>query len=255
MTMNTRTRLDDVRVFIATPAYGGLVTTDYLHSLMATRARLASLGAVVAVYTIASESLITRARNACVARFMAASVAGQPFTHLAFIDADVSFPAFALERLVRSGLPLCAAAYPLKQLGAGYPIEVEVPTETQDDFISALSVGTGFLCLTRAALEQLLAAHADTRYDNDVPGYALPAADHELGPLSFHELFTTRVDPDTRRYLSEDYALCKRWRALGGKVWVDLRAQLCHVGSHRYQGDVATWLESIGAITRVRPPG
>ncbi len=282
MTMDTRARLDDVRVFIATPAYGGLVTTDYMHSLMAMREHLDTLGAVSRIYTIASESLVTRARNACVARFMAATVDGQPFTHLAFIDADLGFPPWALERLLRLGEPLAAAAYPLKhidfqrlaelasagdlpgdpdelrQRATGYPLVLELPTRTRDDFIAVLSVGTGFMCIARSAIEQLLAAHGTaTRYENDIPGYTLPGQGYDLDPgaLRFHDLFAAGVDPDTRSYLSEDYAFCKRWRALGGTVWVDLRARLTHVGAHRHEGDVATWLESIGAIARVRPPG
>jgi len=28
------------------------------------------------------------------------------------------------------------------------------------------------------------------------------------------------------RYLSEDYAFCRRWRDIGGKIWVDLDCKL-----------------------------
>ena len=33
--------------------------------------------------------------------------------------------------------------------------------------------------------------------------------------------FDCMVDPDSGRYLSEDYAFCRRWRDIGGKVFVD----------------------------------
>jgi hypothetical protein len=50
--------------------------------------------------------------------------------------------------------------------------------------------------------------------------------------------FDCMVDPDSRRYLSEDFAFCRRWRDMGGKVYVDLNSKLQHAGQHLYRGDL-----------------
>ena len=44
------------------------------------------------------------------------------------------------------------------------------------------------------------------------------------------------IDPDTGIYLSEDYAFCRRWRDLGGEVWLDTQGVLVHVGPSDFQG-------------------
>lgn len=36
-----------------------------------------------------------------------------------------------------------------------------------------------------------------------------------------YALFECMIDPETCEYLSGDYAFCARWRALGGKIWLD----------------------------------
>ena len=35
-----------------------------------------------------------------------------------------------------------------------------------------------------------------------------------------YAFFDTAIDPTTLDYLPEDYAFCKRWRDLGGKIHV-----------------------------------
>jgi hypothetical protein len=37
---------------------------------------------------------------------------------------------------------------------------------------------------------------------------------------------------------SEDFAFCRRWRDMGGKVYVDLNSKLQHAGQHLYRGDL-----------------
>ena len=45
--------------------------------------------------------------------------------------------------------------------------------------------------------------------------------------------------PETGEYLSEDYAFCHRWRAIGGRIWLDTESRLTHIGSYEYHGDTA----------------
>jgi hypothetical protein len=51
------------------------------------------------------------------------------------------------------------------------------------------------------------------------------------------------IDPDSGRYLSE---VCRRWRDMGGKVWVDLNCKLMHLGQQLFSGDLAESLRVQG---------
>ena len=44
------------------------------------------------------------------------------------------------------------------------------------------------------------------------------------------------IDPETKRYLSEDYAFCRRWQQIGGKIYADVQATLGHVGNLPFGG-------------------
>ncbi len=62
----------------------------------------------------------------------------------------------------------------------------------------------------------------------------------------YWRFFDCMVDPDSGRYLSEDYAFCRRWRDMGGKIWVDLNCKLMHMGQHLFGGDLAESLRVQG---------
>jgi hypothetical protein len=49
-----------------------------------------------------------------------------------------------------------------------------------------------------------------------------------------YALFDTMIDEETGEYLSEDYAFCRRWRKLGGKVWLDTESRLVHIGNYEF---------------------
>ena len=49
-------------------------------------------------------------------------------------------------------------------------------------------------------------------------------------------LFDCMIDPDNRRYLSEDYAFCRRWQQIGGKIFADCGTTLGHVGNLPFTG-------------------
>ena len=51
-------------------------------------------------------------------------------------------------------------------------------------------------------------------------------------------------------YLSEDYTFCHRFRAIGGKVWLDTRSRIRHVGSMEFAGSpsVHPLIAAVGVI-------
>ena len=44
------------------------------------------------------------------------------------------------------------------------------------------------------------------------------------------------------QYLPEDYSFCRRWRQIGGEIWIDLQSRFDHVGSYVYRGDLGVTL-------------
>jgi hypothetical protein len=50
----------------------------------------------------------------------------------------------------------------------------------------------------------------------------------------------SRSAQETGKYLSEDFAFCKRWTDLGGEIWIDRDSKLTHLGPIPFVGDFAT---------------
>jgi hypothetical protein len=99
-----------------------------------------------------------------------------------------------------------------------------VPIDS-DGFMKVVEAPTGFMRIRRAVLETTIARMPELLYRPDaLHGYC-------------HRFFDVMVDRETGRYLFDVYAFCRRWRALGGKVFVDARSKLAHHGSYTYRGD------------------
>lgn len=224
-----------MKVLLATPAYGGQVTESYFQSVIGLLNSAYARGIQVDVLTVTNESLITRGRNEIVATFMAGD-----WTDLLWVDADVSFNPEHAWRLLESPHDVCATPYAMKGLNweaAAQATDSESARQAailsvinhkpdarqEGGFVTVLEAGTGFMRVTRAALEKLIAAHPETRYERegDGPGRTRWA------------LFDCAIVDG--RYLSEDYLFCRRWQALGGEVWVDYASpNLGHQGSYTF---------------------
>jgi hypothetical protein len=232
-------------LFLATPCYGGLITHRYFHSVLNLVLHSAAGGPRVTVETLAGDSLIPRARNTLVAKFLAHQTA----THLLFIDADISFNPAQVAGLLALDEDIAACVYPLKRLEwdneatararAGELIStaplryVGKPTvnpERRGRFVTADYAGSGLMLIKRAAILRLIEAHPELHC-------AAAHATLDAPAQYLYALFDTAIDPITRHYLSEDYTFCARWRALGGKIWLDTQSTLTHTGTHDFTGD------------------
>ena len=86
---------------------------------------------------------------------------------------------------------------------------------------------------------KLIQAYPELHYQSD------QQIGSEISKSNNHyALFDTLLDKTDNRYLSEDYAFCKRWRDIGGSIYVDLNSKLTHYGYYGFEGDFAKKLRS-----------
>jgi hypothetical protein len=234
-------------IFVATPCFGGMVSQCFMQSVIALLQYAAGAGFDAMLAMLGHDSLITRSRNTLVAQFLNTPQA----THLMFIDADIGFEPAHIHRLLAHDQDVVGGMYPLKVIDWGREamkhlnggeslrtsplLYVGTPCsgaelERSGGFVTGVYCGAGFMLIRRAALERMIAAYPQTRYRN------IHAHTNARGAVSY-ALFDCFIDPDTGTYLSEDYGFCHRWRAIGGKIWLDTEGILNHVGSHDFSGD------------------
>jgi hypothetical protein len=204
----------------------------------------------VSLALLGGDSLITRSRNKLVATFLDMPQA----THLMFIDADISFHPEDIHRMLKFDHDVVAGMYPVKnfdwaqvkrKMSAEMPEDKlaesglhfvglpcpEKDREHREGFVTGIYAGTGFMLMRRSCLERMVLAYPQTKYDV-AHVYPMPAVPSQ----NQYALFDCMIEPGTNIYLSEDFTFCRRWRDIGGKIWLDPQSRLTHYGTFRFQG-------------------
>lgn len=241
--------IDYTKVFLATPAYGGMCSVNYTQGVLDTLKVLSFNDYRMAFCTIGNESLITRARNDLVDRFLKTN-----FGYFLFIDADISFSGIDVLKLIKSGKDVICGLYPkkfvdwdrvniaakqgypnLENFAASYVVNVgnyyAPDTVIDDPVIEIDHAGTGFMLIKRNVFEQLSPHVKEYR----VSTFKNP--DGSLPP-KVKEFFALDIVGDDNYLLSEDYFFCSLWKKHGGKVYADISIKLSHVGTYEYTGNL-----------------
>jgi hypothetical protein len=225
--MNIQVNLDylkTTRVHMCMPCYGGQLTESTFMSYIKWANTARQLGLDWTVETMTNESLISRARNTLVSKFLFTKES----THLMFIDADIGWEPWHLLVMLDAQKDVIGGLYPMKSLPIkwcvnGIPGQPE-PAPDQN-LIEVSKTGTGFMLIKRDVFEKLDAHPATKPFKNDI---GLP---QELDPY-MKTYFDTAVREG--RYYSEDWTFCENWRDIGGQVWVDKRVLLRHTGTYTF---------------------
>lgn len=236
-------------LMIATPCFGGMVNQNYMTSVLKLLGHGPKAGYGVTLALLGYDSLVPRARATLLGRFLDTPAA----THLLFIDADIAFEPEQVDRLLAADKEFAAALYPLKSLdwdslperctrGAeplpqgplNYVGTFATGTEAKrdGDFATATYAGGGFQLIRRSVFERMIAAYPETRFKK-----LLARTTGEAMSENLYALFDCFIDKETGEYLSEDYAFCRRWRDIGGEIWLDRHSRLTHVGNYDYRGE------------------
>ena len=245
--------MSQVILFVSTPCYGGVCLQAYAESLLRLQRTCAMNGIQMMLDTTENESLVHRARNLAVARFYQKTQA----THFLFIDADIHFDPESVIRLIKCGHDVAVAAYPKKcvmwdqaeayvksgkegrdlaRVASSLVMNFKYQqTQIRDGFAEVLDGPTGFMMIKREVFTKMFEKFKELDCVND----------HQNKDLDeYCAVFDCMIDPVTRRYLSEDYAFCRRWQMMGGQIFADCLTVLGHVGNLRFHGTLEDRLKA-----------
>lgn len=262
-------------LFVATPMYGGQCAGMYTKSIADLSSLCTKYGIALRFYFLFNESLITRARNYCCDEFIRSD-----FTHMMFIDSDIGFDPndviamLALsegdpEGKINEGKPfdILCGPYPKKciawekvKAAVDKGVADENPNELEkyvgdyvinptknnnairlDDPVQIREGGTGFMLIRKPTFKMYDEMFPEQSYKPD--HVRTEAFD---GSREIMAYFDCIIDPETKRYLSEDYMFCYNIQKAGGAVWLCPWMKLQHVGSYIFGGSLQD-LANVGA--------
>ena len=253
------------KLFIATPMYGGQCHGSYTKSITDLMVLCTKYGIEAKLFFIFNESLVQRARNYLTDEFVRSR-----YDYMIFIDSDITFEPQDVLVLMhfaasRDDMDVVCGPYPKKAISwekikvavdKGYadknPNKLEefvgdfvfnpadgVTQFRVDEPIEVKESGTGFMLITREALQKYDRAFPTQSYKPD----HVRTANFD-GSREIMAYFDCVICPDTKRYLSEDYMFCQWMRKAGGKVWLLPWMRLKHAGSYIFGGS----LQALAAI-------
>lgn len=219
--------LQTSHVHYCTPCYGGQINEGTFSSYLRLGMLMTKYDIPFTVDTLINESLVSRARNSMVAKFLA----NEKATHLMFIDADINFNPEAVLRMVLHNKGVVCGAYPMKSVPSRYVLNTVKDAVHEPPLYEVSSSGTGFMLIKREVILNLIQAMPHLKYKDSV------GLGKQYEPYMY-ALFDTMID-EHQHYLSEDWTFCKRVREiLRQRIWVDTGIQLDHIGYHKFQGDL-----------------
>ena len=202
------------------------------------------------------ESLVARARNAA-----AAATLHYETDYLLFIDADIAFDPADVYKLIDHDKDVVCGAYAKKyyspqklkyisrhhsklfETNEWKESSVDFATEISESFMDKVGKGaklievdyaaTGFMLIKTQVFHKIIKAKPELKYKNEVDGY-MSWGDN------FFNFFPADINPESKKYESEDYGFCNLWRSLGGKIYIDPTIQLQHFGSVAYEGSLTS---------------
>lgn len=218
------------KVWIAIPAYTGQIHLGTMRSVLADLLAFSDRGDHVTIMDECGNAMIGDGRSLIVAKFLDSDA-----TDLIMVDADVIWEAGALLKLVDAPVDCVAAVYPQRKDPINYCVSyldtAELWADPETKLLEVAGVPAGCLKLSRAMLEKMVAQYTDTEFfcEPAPNGKAWALFDpYRIGKLKF----------------GEDYSFCRRWRDIGGQVWVDPEIKMGHVGFKTFMGSLGDWLRN-----------
>lgn len=210
------------KVLIATPSYDGKVDVWYTSALHQTTLIGIENGIYFHPVFMSYDALIQRSRNDLVALAVE-----QDFDGILWIDADIEWaPQWAIDA-VKSDKPVFGIPCIKKSITEeSYNVKCDIKDLNLNDegYISVLSVGTGWLYLSKEAYTYL--------WENSKP--------YVHNGQNRRWIFS--VDIEDGDIISEDVTMCKKLREGGFEILIDPAKTCNHIGTLKFQGNFTNFI-------------
>ena len=159
------------KLYIGTPCYDAMLSMQYALSLLKLTKLLEQHNIEYNIDFIGNESLITRARNNILNRFIKSN-----FTHLLFIDADIEFNPEAVIDMLEFDKDIVACTYPkkgfnwnkfmhsmqfdksneaLESRGLDFNYNISNNIVKKGNYIKVSNISTGFMMIKKEIISKL----------------------------------------------------------------------------------------------------
>lgn len=254
------------RIVIGTPCYGGMTHYEHMNAVAHAEQELlikvrqadgtVAVKSLIAERTyLGNESHIDRGRNKLANRFWRG-----PYNWLLFLDADIVFPKEAIAALWAHGTlrghRMIAAPYAMKGIVPQFAVNVMPGTQKgPDGLVEVVNAGTGFLLIHREVFAALIKQGRAEEYTlgcND-PHYHTDRTAWDFFKSGVRKVKAPNGS-EVKLWLSEDYMLCYEWQKCGGRVMMDYRLGLEHVGTIKFPLDANELAAAYRELERIGHP-
>ena len=199
------------KIFIGTPCFEYKVNANYVKTLL----EFEKLGIDFEPFFL-HDSLITRARNELITQFYENST----FTHLFWLDGDVSIPGEGLQILLSHQVDVIATPVPIKDLSTGAHQSIRRTYEEIKPYLyKAEAAATGCFLMSKKSVSALVES-SSYYFVNDE---------------STRKLYNVfEVGIRNNQYMSEYWDISYKLRDLGFEIYIDSSFPILHSGIHNY---------------------
>ena len=207
------------KIFFAIPTRTGTLEWPAVRSLMQSHAACRDRDWKTVHEFLVGDSSIANARNLLVAKFLQTDC-----TDMFWADDDNGWTKQGFVDLIGYREDFVCMAYRHKTDDAEtYSVEPTKLVPNDNGLLAVAHCGLGAAKMSRGMIEHMTRAYPQT--------YAFPG----LPDLTTYALFENGYRGGQMD--GEDVCFCKKWRAIGGTVWIDPKQQTEHMGKKSYVGN------------------
>lgn len=210
------------KVMIGTPCYDGRIDVWYVNSLVNTIKMSKSLDVEITPMWVSFDALLQRARNDTIQIALESGM-----DDLIFIDSDIEWQPEWFFKLLDYDVDIVGGTYPKKSDREEYVTRqiIKRPITGGSDLIEVDGLGTGFVKLSRRALQYLW---------NCSKPYIDPKDNKERRMIC-------DVVIEGGSMISEDIHMFNKLQRGGFKIYLDTSMTCNHTGPKKFTGDYARW--------------